>query len=125
MPHADDSLGSIFRTSVPVEVEVLIGDPHPRFVEPGFRGPEAQAIRFVPNGQPPPAVTVVNPRWEGNRLAFSFPSLSGAPYTIQFATSLTTGDWQTLTNVVGTGSTVTISDPNSPSSARFYRVESG
>ena len=83
-----------------------------------------QAIRFVPNGQPPPAVTVVNPRWEGNRFAFSFPSLSGAPYSIQFATSLTTRDWQTLTNVVGTGSTVTISDPNSPSAGRFYRVES-
>jgi subtilisin family serine protease len=83
-----------------------------------------QALRFIPNSQPPVAVTVENPHWDGNRFAFTFLTQNGAPYSIQFASSLDTLDWQTLTNVVGTGSTMTVSDPNSTGLARFYRVES-
>jgi len=83
-----------------------------------------QAIRFIPNGQPPGAVTVENPRWQANRFLFSFPSQNGASYTVQFASSLTEKDWQTLTNVVGTGSIMIVVDPGVGPGARFYRVES-
>jgi len=67
---------------------------------------------------------VENPRWQANRFLFSFPSQNGASYTVQFASSLTEKDWQTLTNVVGTGSIMIVVDPGVGPGARFYRVES-
>jgi subtilisin family serine protease len=83
-----------------------------------------QALRFIPSGQPPAPVIVEDPRWDGNHFTFSFLSRDGAPYSIQFASSLTASAWQTFTNVIGSGALMTISDPNSTDTARFYRVES-
>jgi PKD repeat protein len=60
----------------------------------------------------------------GPSLTFG-PAFAGRTYTLQFETNLTSGTWQTLTNVAGSatnGSQVTITDTNTAPAAKFYRI---
>jgi hypothetical protein len=53
---------------------------------------------------------------------FSFSSQSGQSYAAQFTLSLTPIDWQTFTNLTGTGGTIFITNALDSSARRFYRV---
>jgi hypothetical protein len=88
-----------------------------------------QAILFMPvsvgvTNRPPTPVTLSNARWVGGRFAVSFLSEVNANYAVQVAPSLAPPNWQTWTNVTGTGSILSVTNGNPPAAARFYRVES-
>jgi glucose/arabinose dehydrogenase len=72
------------------------------------------------NGTLPPLI--IAPGIANNMFGFSFLTQSGANYLIEYKSPLNASTWQTLTNVVGTGSVVAFVDPSSLSTSRFYRV---
>lgn len=57
----------------------------------------------------------------GNNTLVSFPTQVGANYRVFYKSNLVNATWTLLTNVLGTGSTKTVSDP-STATARFYKV---
>jgi hypothetical protein len=69
---------------------------------------------------PPPAPTLTYQVSAGN-IQLSFPTQSGANYTVQYTSSLSNPHWQTLETVSGNDYTQTATDSMSPS-ARFYRL---
>ena len=74
-------------------------------------------------GPPPPApLRLQNPGKEPNEFHFSFLSTAGQSYTIQFTPALWPTNWQTLTNVPGTGGTMSVTDHVGAASQRFYRA---
>jgi hypothetical protein len=70
-------------------------------------------------------VTLLDPGWGGGAFRFSFATEPGRSYLVQFNDSLATSPstWQTLTNVAGTGATVTVTDTGAGGGPRFYLVE--
>lgn len=50
-----------------------------------------------------------------------FPSVLDRLYTLEASTNLTAGGWQTITNQVGNGAEIQLTDPNT-NAAAFYRV---
>ena len=54
----------------------------------------------------------------------SFTNQVGAHYAVQSTASLAPTNWLTLTNLVGNGSTLDVTNRNPSSATRFYRVES-
>ncbi len=68
------------------------------------------------------AATLVDPVVSGKQLSFSFPTQSGVNYTAQFTDSLNPINWQTLTNVAGSGGAASITDSNVTQPQRYYRV---
>lgn len=72
----------------------------------------------------PMPVTLFRPRWVAGNFAFSFTNQVGAHYAVQFTASLSPTNWLTLTNLVGNGSTLDVTNRNPSSATRFYRVES-
>lgn len=72
----------------------------------------------------PSPVTLLDPRWEGLNFIFSFASQGGANYEVQSSSTLGPAGWQVLTNVVGTGASITVTNPMPGLGPRFYRVES-
>jgi len=60
----------------------------------------------------------------GGAVAFSFSSVSGKSYRVDFRNSLGSGDWMPLqTNIAGTGANITITDNSAAGEPeRFYRV---
>jgi hypothetical protein len=71
-------------------------------------------------GEVPPPVIVLEPA-NSNNFIFSFASVAGRTYVIQYKESLEGGNWQFLQNVSGDGTTKTVSDPFGPTQ-RFYRL---
>jgi len=67
-------------------------------------------------------VTLLNPRWVGTAFAFSFASQTGATYLAEYTPTLGT-NWQVLTNLMGTGSTLNVTNKNPTATQRFYRVQ--
>ena len=68
-------------------------------------------------------VTLVNPMVSGTAFSFSFATLTGISYAVEFTDSLNPIRWTTLTNFTGDGTTLTATD--TPGVAqRFYRVGS-
>ena len=63
----------------------------------------------------------------GGLVYFDFPvgTELNQVYTVEFNDGFDTGDWQTLTNFLGTGDDVLVSDPLSTNQHRFYRVKVG
>jgi len=57
----------------------------------------------------------------GGNFVFSFDTETNQTYKVEYSDSLLPLNWQTITNVVGTGSTVTIPDSGT-NAQRFYRV---
>jgi hypothetical protein len=77
----------------------------------------------VSQGQEPEDVVIDNPSFAAGTFSASFDSQSGVVYAVEFKDSLTTGGWNTLTNIAGDGSLKSFNDSAvSPTGARFYRV---
>jgi hypothetical protein len=67
------------------------------------------------------ATVLTAPRGLGNgQFQFSFNTLAGTNYTIQYSTTLT--NWIPLLAFRGSGGPETITDPNATNRSRFYRV---
>jgi hypothetical protein len=73
---------------------------------------------------PPQSVTLLNPAWSGSDFRFSFIGTSGRLYQVQYTNSLSPGAWAVLTNLTGSGATMTFTNRNPAAATRFYRVES-
>jgi uncharacterized repeat protein (TIGR01451 family) len=66
-------------------------------------------------------IVLFNERVEGGNFLFSFNTETNRHYQIQFSDSLLPTYWQTFSNLVGSGSMVTIPDVRT-NAIRFYRV---
>jgi Bacterial Ig domain len=76
-------------------------------------------------GVAPVVVMLQHPSSDGSLFSFSFSTDVNRSYTVQYAASLTSPvSWQTQTNVIGDGTTMTVTIPLSSTGARFYRVQS-
>jgi hypothetical protein len=63
------------------------------------------------------------PAFGSNRFGFSFSSEAGFSYVVEYTDALGTAtQWQTLTNIAGTGSILSAVDPSANVPKRFYRV---
>jgi hypothetical protein len=80
-------------------------------------------VTVVPANPPPaPVLSVISPA-AGNAFGLSFHAEAGASYKVVFVESLTSTNWQELTNFLGTGADVIVMDPSFGSAQRFYRVQ--
>ncbi len=68
-----------------------------------------------------PTIFLTNAVASSNAFSFSFGTDPGAGYQVFYADSLTSNNWQPLTNFIGDGTVFSITDSN-PSPSRFYRV---
>jgi hypothetical protein len=66
-------------------------------------------------------IWILNPQRTGNDFSFSFDTQSGKTYRGQYTFSLVPSDWQTFTNVSGTGNRVTVTN-HVTGAGCFYRV---
>ena len=82
------------------------------------------AVTITVTNPTPQAVTLVSPAWTGTDFSFSFATLSGRAYQVQRRDSPATGTWQVVTNLTGTGGTMTVTDRPQGAAGWFYRVES-
>ncbi len=65
---------------------------------------------------------IIAPGIANNKFGFGFLTQLGAGYLIEYKNVLSDPSWQTLTNLVGTGSVVTFVDTSNLNTSRFYRV---
>ena len=70
--------------------------------------------------QVPAPIIIVGPP-NPNNFTFSFASISGRTYLVQYKDSIDDPTWQLLQNLPGDGTTKVINDPMTQSQ-RFYRV---
>ncbi len=68
-----------------------------------------------------PPLQILNPHVASGSLMFEFSTEAGQTYTVEYADTLPSNNWQTLTTLTGDGTIKTVSDPASLP-ARFYRV---
>jgi len=68
-------------------------------------------------------LTCLSPLANGNGFSFSFSTESNRTYLVQYTTSLSPIYWQTLTDVVGDGNVITVTDSFQAGSQQFYRVQ--
>jgi hypothetical protein len=71
----------------------------------------------------PLPVRIINPMRVGGDFLFSFETQSNYNYAVQSGDSLSVATWASETNVVGTGSIVTVTNHTSGATQRFYRVQ--
>lgn len=69
-----------------------------------------------------PSPKVGSLSWNGSAAMFSFATVPGAVYVVQFKERLDDPSWQELSRQTGTGAPIVVSDPNPPAPSRFYRV---
>jgi hypothetical protein len=84
---------------------------------------DSAPINITITSNTPSATLIVNPRLQDRVFLFSFATQPGAPYAVEFTSSLTPIDWHTLTNFTATGSSATVTNPI-PGTQQFYRVRS-
>jgi len=72
---------------------------------------------------PAPPVTLLNPSLAGTNFFFSFASQTGHTYQVEYNGALGSGPWQLLTNLAGSGSTLSVTNKNVSATQRFYRVQ--
>jgi hypothetical protein len=65
---------------------------------------------------------ILPPSQSGPNFNFSFATLNGYNYTVQYTDSLATPNWQTLQTVPGDGSVHTITVSRTSPSRRFFRL---
>jgi PKD repeat protein len=65
---------------------------------------------------------ILSPTFGGTNFSFSFASLSGFTYLVQYKDALMNPIWQTLESVPGDGTVKPITVPTSPALQRFYRL---
>jgi alpha-tubulin suppressor-like RCC1 family protein len=97
-------------------------------IPPGLSNVAAVAVGSthclaVIGGAPPMAhARISRLRWTTNGFFLSMPSENGRVYSLEYCDSLGSPNWQPLPLVAGSGSEVTLSDPNPAPEERFYRV---
>ena len=64
---------------------------------------------------------LLNPKVSGGQFTFSFATEQNRNYKVQYTDNVVPANWQTLTDFVGSGGIVTITDP-ATNPHRFYRV---
>src|SRR6185295_6759592 len=69
-----------------------------------------------------PAVLLSSPVVGENIFVFSFVTQAEWTYTVQASDSLTSTNWTTITNFVGTGGTVHITNGTSGAPQKYFRV---
>ncbi len=69
-----------------------------------------------------PTVRLSAPVWNANSFSFSLPTQSGRVYSLEYMKSLRDTDWTTLLLAAGNGHIRTLTDSNTASMTRFYRV---
>jgi hypothetical protein len=69
---------------------------------------------------PPPRVGPTS--WSGGAVNFSFATVLGAVYVVEYKEHLDDVGWLESSRQTGTGAPVAISDPNTSGPSRFYRV---
>jgi hypothetical protein len=67
--------------------------------------------------------TIVNPRRSGNSPVFSFQSINGQTYRVEYKSDLANPVWSSLQTYTGDGSLINVTD-SFPVSQRFYRIRS-
>jgi len=67
-----------------------------------------------------PKVSVLS--FGGGAASFSFASVAGAVYAVQYKNRLDDPEWIELSRQPGTGGAILITDPAPPASSRFYRI---
>jgi hypothetical protein len=70
---------------------------------------------------PSPSVRSVS--WSGAAVNFSFPTVSGAVYVIQYKEHLADPVWLELSRQTGTGAPIFVNDPSPAAASRFYRIQ--
>jgi len=81
------------------------------------------SITISVTNSPALPVTLLNPSLSGSNFVFSFASQSGHSYEVDYSGILGSGDWQVLTNLIGTGSMLSVTNRNVPATQRFYRIQ--
>ncbi len=71
----------------------------------------------------PLEIRLLNPSRDAENFSFSFTTEANRAYTVEFTPTLAPVNWQTLTNITGTGSPVLVTDPVTNNVQRFYRVQ--
>jgi len=96
------------------------------FVPPGNPGPnainEVASIDTSTTTLAPPRITEI--KRVGRTADLSFSTVSTQLYAVEFNDSLNPSSWRTLKIVLGTGTTVTVSDTGATTPNRFYRLRS-
>jgi hypothetical protein len=70
---------------------------------------------------PPPCLTAA--RLQGSQFAFSWPTLAGQPYQVEYQTNLLAADWTPLGNpVIGAGVPLSFTNSSASSPQGYYRV---
>jgi hypothetical protein len=87
--------------------------------DPDFGNVTLQAATLV--AEPAPA-TILNPAVTNGEFGLSLVTEAGRNYTVEFCEVLPSVQWQILTNLVGSGATAAVSDPETNHRQRFYRV---
>jgi hypothetical protein len=70
-----------------------------------------------------PVPTVLNPKTSGTGFSFSFQTIAGQPYTVEYSDTLTGSNWTSVRSLVGDGSIYSFTDTIA-APQRFYRVRS-
>ena len=86
----------------------------------GLRSQASSEFVVTANGISP--VQLINSQRTNSTFRFQFLSQSGKTNTVQSRTNLSLGTWVNRTNVLGDGSTKTISLPVSSAPTEFFRV---
>jgi len=74
-------------------------------------------------GAPPPApLRLRSFAWGDGLFTVSFPTRTGAIYTLESRDDPSSGNWVPVDEAAGTGGEVSLSDPNAGAIRRFYRV---
>jgi len=82
----------------------------------------ANSISISVTNPPPSSVKILNPTFNGTSFSFSFATQVGHTYTAQFTQALNPTNWLTFTNLIGSGSTVQVTDSTLTNAQRYYRV---
>jgi len=68
-------------------------------------------------------VYLSNPIYDGNNFSFSFVTQSNFSYAVQCLASLPSTNWTTVTDLAGTGGTVSVTNQNGNGEQKYYRVQ--
>jgi len=79
----------------------------------------SNAILIVVNAAPAISASV---NVSDNSLNLTFTTQTGPNYYLQYEDSLTATNWQTLTNVAGTGGSLTLNIPTATPALRYFRL---
>jgi hypothetical protein len=69
-----------------------------------------------------PAPIFFAPKAQNGNFMVSIQSELGQAYTVSYANSLSSPNWQTLTNITGNGSVITVTNSAAGSSQQFFRL---